>query len=224
MESQDYLQWQMKLEGNVTDADGLLRRAAASDEPEALAILARLQNGKVVMYFNAGLPAALRAKLRECRSDFEFPHAERFADRIRSYGIPSRIGHYRSYVFPASYQQVETREVHRFEPKDPAVNIFGFGGVPGLVYAVLEGGAIASACASIRQNDQCAEAWVFTAPTYRRKGLAQAAVSAWAKGILEENLLPFYSHEADNLPSANLARKMQLTCVFEEICIDRRES
>jgi predicted GNAT family acetyltransferase len=84
------------------------------------------------------------------------------------------------------------------------------------------GGVILSACVSIRQNTECAEAWLFTAAEHRRKGLAQLVVTAWARDMMKAKLGPFYSHKLENIASVRLANKLGLVPVFEEIVIEKK--
>jgi hypothetical protein len=45
-------------------------------------------------------------------------------------------------------------------------------------------------------------------------------VRAWARSLLEAGKVPFYSHKIENRASANLARRLGLQPVFEEIAIE----
>jgi predicted GNAT family acetyltransferase len=71
----------------------------------------------------------------------------------------------------------------------------------------------------VREDKNCGEAWVYTDPQYRRKGLAKKVVSAWAYSLASMGKVPFYSHKIDNAASASLAGALQLQPVFEEISI-----
>jgi predicted GNAT family acetyltransferase len=75
---------------------------------------------------------------------------------------------------------------------------------------------------SVRENDQCGEAWVYTDPAYRQLGFARQAVCAWAQKMLSAGKVPFYSHKIGNLASANLAKRLELQPVFEEISISHK--
>lgn len=104
---------------------------------------------------------------------------------------------------------------------DPKIVDFGFHGLADEVYAIESSGRILSACVSSRQNSTCAEAWVFTYPDHRRRGLAQQVVMAWAGSIKAEGLIPFYSHNTENTNSAFLAKRLNLVGVFEETVIEK---
>ena len=92
------------------------------------------------------------------------------------------------------------------------------------MYAVEYNGALVSACVSTRENESCGEAWVYTAPHYRQQGFAQKAVNAWARNLMSAGKVPFYSHKIENDASANLARKLGLQPVFEEIVVTQTSS
>jgi hypothetical protein len=89
------------------------------------------------------------------------------------------------------------------------------------VYAILDDAQVVSSCTSSRQNAESAETWVHNAPAHRLKGLARQVVVAWAIGMRQAGLVPFYSHEVQNQPSAELVRRTGLTPAFEEWVITR---
>ncbi len=78
---------------------------------------------------------------------------------------------------------------------------------------------IVSACVSIRENEKCGEAWVYTNPQYRHQGFAKKVVSTWARSLMDAGKVPFYSHKITNVASSSLARALGLQPVFEEISI-----
>jgi predicted GNAT family acetyltransferase len=113
-------------------------------------------------------------------------------------------------------------DVQCLSKQDARVKAFGFDGFAEQVYAVEQNGGLASACVSTRENHACGEAWVYSAPEYRRQGFAQRAVRAWARSLLEAGKVPFYSHSIKNEASASLARKLGLLPLFEEIAITQK--
>ena len=72
---------------------------------------------------------------------------------------------------------------------------------------------------SVRENERCGEAWVYTDPPFRHLGLARQVISAWAQSMIAAGKVPFYSHKMTNIASANLANRLELQPVFEEIAI-----
>jgi GNAT acetyltransferase len=221
MEPIDYLHLQMELEGKGLSQDGLITRLSPDSDDFPLVLLAQTSDRQTVAYFSDTLPFKLRRALAICTSKREFPSIEVLLEPIRSYGIQPKVGHYKTYVFPDQYATLESKIVKCLPKGDPKVEGFGFSGFADTVYAIEEGEKVLSACVSVRQNSECAEAWVFTSPDHGRKGLAQRVVGAWARGMLDESILPFYSHEIDNIASAKLANRLGLIPVFEEIGIER---
>jgi predicted GNAT family acetyltransferase len=102
---------------------------------------------------------------------------------------------------------------------EPKVQAFGFDDFAEHVYAIERDGRILSACVSVREDHNCAEAWVYTDPAYRRQGLAKKVVITWAHRLKSIGKVPFYSHKIENAVSASLARALQLQPIFEEISI-----
>jgi hypothetical protein len=136
-----------------------------------LVLLAQTSNGQTVAYFSDTLPIDLRRELVAGTSKLEFPAVEVLLESIRSYGIQPKVGHYKTYVFPDQYARLESKIVKCFPKDAPKLEDLGFSGFPTTVYAIEQDGKLLSACVSVRQNSECGEAWVFTAPEHRRKGL-----------------------------------------------------
>lgn len=190
-------------------------------EDMPLLVIARLMDGQVITYYDVSLPPELRRELDGQIRDIRFPVVDRLVDSLHSAEKPVEIGHYKTYVFPAHYAEMADPDVRCLSREDPLVQAFGFGGFTDRVYAIERNGRIASACVSARENDSCGEAWVFTDPAYRHRGLAQKVVGAWAKGLISVDRVPFYSHKIQNDASASLARRLMLQLVFEELVIAR---
>ena len=151
--------------------------------------------------------------------EITFSDSEQLIGQMRSHNIPIKVGRYKTYIFPDSMEERNTNGVLRLSRSDTRVKDFGFGELGNSIYALLREGVIVSACVSARENNECAESWVFTSPENRRKGFAQKVVLAWAKEKIGSGIIPFYSHEDDNIPSMELANKLGLIPVFEEISI-----
>jgi RimJ/RimL family protein N-acetyltransferase len=222
--SLDYLHLQMKLEGKGFNQECLLVRLGPDAEEIPLVLLAHTADRQTVIYFNEALPVELQIELSDRVSQFEFSNQEIFIEPIRAWGIRTKAGHYKTYIFPEQVARVDVKEVRRFSKSDPRVIAFGFDGLADVVYVIENNGMILSACVSSRQNHESAEAWVYTAPEHRRKGLAQMVVTAWAHSMLKAGIVPFYSHEIENTASANLAQSLQLIPVFEEISIEAEDN
>ena len=76
---------------------------------------------------------------------------------------------------------------------------------------------IAATCASIRENDEVAEAYVFTCAEWRRRGFGRRVTAAWVAGVLAEGKVPLYSHALDNTASARLVASMPAEFCFEAV-------
>jgi GNAT superfamily N-acetyltransferase len=140
---------------------------------------------------------------------------------FNSFGIGTKSGHFRTYMFPDNFANADFGNVRCFSQDDPRIVAFGFSGFAEKVYAIEQEGIILSTCISSRQNSESAEAWVFTHPDHRQKGLAQQVVTAWSGNLQREGIIPFYSHELENSNSANLARKLKLVHIFDETVIEK---
>jgi len=75
---------------------------------------------------------------------------------------------------------------------------------------VLVSGQIVATCESVRENDACAEAYVYTATGFRRRGYGAQGTAAWAHHIMVQGKVPFYSYARDNVASLGLARCLHL--------------
>lgn len=216
----DYLRLQLRLEGKGIVQGNLLRQVeVVPDEEVPLMLLAQLADSNVVAYFDEGLQAEFREDLRKQVSAMSFPNIDPLRAFLQNSDITSEVGHYKTYTLPESYTSFGDGSVIRFSRQDVKVQAFGFDGFAEQVYGIERDGKLVSACVSTRENDFCGEAWVYTDPEHRRQGFAQKVVSAWANGLLSAGKIPFYSHKIQNDASANLAKRLGLQPVFEEIVV-----
>lgn len=82
-----------------------------------------------------------------------------------------------------------------------------------------EAGTIASACHAVFIGAGEAEISIFTAPEYRRRGLATLTASAFIEACLARGLKPIWGCFPENLPSVALARKLGFeNAVDQPIC------
>jgi len=214
-----YLLLQMRLEGKGLAGEHTIRQVQAiPGEQLPFVLLAQLASQELVVYYDESMPTDLRNEL--AATVIEFPKVDSLLDVFRSHGIHPEVGHYRTYVFRSP--PAKDTEVRRLSKHDPRVQAFGFGGFVEWVYAVERNDALASACASTRENEECGEAWVYTDPAYRHQGFAQKVVNTWADSLVDAGKIPFYSHKIENAASASLARKLGLQPVFDEISIENR--
>jgi predicted GNAT family acetyltransferase len=216
----DFLHLQMKLEGIGLDENGQLIPLFTNVEEFPLFLFAQFNGGETVCHFAASLPEGLRAVLTELIPDLRFPNVQEIAVLFKRYNVPSNTGHFKTYRFPDHYQNMIENNAKPFSKKDARIQTFGFSELADTIYAFEQNGVILSACVSSRQDDSSAEAWVMTLPEQRGKALGSSVVSRWASEILHAGLIPFYSHEIDNIPSARLAKRLGLIPIFEEIVFE----
>ncbi|HMB24833.1 MAG: GNAT family N-acetyltransferase [Chloroflexota bacterium] len=219
MEPIEYLHLQLRLEGKALAGPHSLRQVeVVPDEELPLMLIARLRSEELVRYYDEALPADLHTELSA--AIFEFPSIDPLLKILEGHHIQTEVGHYKTYVFPSLPDMAPG--VQCLSKHDRRVKAFGFDGFADQVYVVEQNGDLASACVSVRENHACGEAWVYTAPDYRRQGCAQQAVRAWAHRLLETGKVPFYSHSLKNEVSAILARKLGLLPMFEEVAITQK--
>jgi len=185
-------------------------------------LLAKLASGELVTYYAESVSSDLQEEFSSTIVPSEFPKMETLLDVLGSREIHYEVGHYKTYIFPS--RPARDAEVTRLSKHDPQVKAFGFERFVENVYVMERDGQIVSACVSARENEQCGEAWVYTDPAYRHQGFAQKVVNAWARDLMEFGKVPFYSHKIENGASANLARRLGLQAVFEEIAITNLNS
>ncbi len=216
MEPLAYLHLQMRLEGKSLSSGCFMRQVEiVPDEEMPLMLIARLANEELVAYYDEAISPALQKQLSAI--DIDFSKVDILLAALKRLNIQCEVGHYKTYVFP-SEPAIEA-DVLCLSKHDSKVKTFGFDGFANEVYAIADGDRIVSACVSTRENKTCGEAWVYTMPEYRKQGCAQKVVRAWARSLMEAGKVPFYSHEIKNEASANLAKKLGLLAVFEEISI-----
>jgi hypothetical protein len=217
MKPLEYLHLQLRLEGKAVVEERWIRRVVVVPGEELpLILVAQLSNEIQVAYVNESLPAELQNEIMQCPA--KFTNLGPWLDILRRNQIRFEVGHYKTYIFPPTF--TTSSEVHCLSRDDPGVKAFGFDGLADEVYAVERKDKIVSACVSTRENKACGEAWVFTDPAYRNQGFAGKVVFAWARSLMAAGKVPFYSHEIQNIASANLARKLGLLPVFEEISVN----
>jgi len=84
------------------------------------------------------------------------------------------------------------------------------------MYAAIVDDVAAAVCASVRITDVAHAAGVETAPDHRQRGLATAAVMAWASAVMSANRIAFYSTWWENAASQRLAARAGADVFGEE--------
>lgn len=219
----DYLHLQLRLEGKeVVEGDRLRQVETVPGEDMPLMILGQLGDGQVISCFDEALSNELYAELKKRAGKSLFPQIDPLLDFLNSAGLSIEVGRYKTYIFPQNIFTRSNPDVKSLPSHNPLVQAFGFEGATGSVCAIERGGSLVSACMSVRENDQCGEAWVYTDPAYRKLGFARQAVRAWAQNLITAGKVPFYSHKIGNVASTNLAKRLELQPVFEEISISHK--
>jgi RimJ/RimL family protein N-acetyltransferase len=214
------LHLQLRLEGKeVLNGDLLRQVEVVPDEEMPLVVIASLSSQELVVYYDEALSPELRDGLGKQVRSVDFPNIDPIIAALHQRYLKLEIGRFKTYIFPERYKDLIFDEVTQFHNAAPKVQAFGFDGLAEQVHAVERDGKIVSACVSAKENDRCGEAWVTTDPEYRHQGFARKVVGAWAKSLLAMNKVPFYSHKIDNIASAQLAKRLGLEPVFEEIVI-----
>jgi hypothetical protein len=224
-----YLHFQLQLEGMIVVDERLKRDPQVVPESDAsapsaaqsmpLMMIARLATQEVVAYYHEAMEKGLQKKLAGCFARLEFPHIDPLLEILNSQGLQAEASHFVTYVFPPHSANFTDRMVLRYPKQDPRIQAFGFNNFTEHVFGIEQEGRVVSACVSTRENELCGEAWVQTAPEYRKQGLAGKVVNAWAKSLMMMGKIPFYSHKVDNTASASMAKRLGLVPIFEEINI-----
>jgi RimJ/RimL family protein N-acetyltransferase len=182
-----------------------------------LLLIAQLANKELITYYDEAISPDLQHELAAKLFEIRFPRVDPLLNILQSYQLEYEVGRYKTYIFPS--QTSKEMNVICLSKHDPRVKAFGFDGFAANVYALECDGKLASACVSTRENDRCGEAWVYTDIQYRHQGFAQKVVNAWAGSLMDAGKVPFYSHRIENPASTNLAGKLGLHPVFEEIAL-----
>jgi len=207
------------------DARGRLtgtREADGSSAPPPRFFFGRTRHGHL-WRFAADLPGALVAELARLaaleRIDWpleELPERmETLRARLAEHAPIERVHHGPAFRFPE----------HDLAPAGAAVDLTpdrvdtlpeelawlrGTLAAHAPCAAVLEDGRAVAACWTARRSERAAEAGVRTLPGFRGRGLATAAVAAWARALRRAGRLPLYSTEWSNAGSRGVAARLGL--------------
>ena len=211
-----YLHMQLRLEGkSPVGSDRLRQVEIVPDEEIPLMVIAQLADKQITVYYDEALPSELHSELAKQIQDFIFPRIDPLITFMQSRNISFEVEHYKTYIFPEKYSSFKDVKVKHYSKHDPEIQGFD----AERVHAIEWKNKIVSTCVSSRENESCSEAWVYTIPNFRNRGYAGRVVSAWAQSLISAGKVPFYSHKIQNKASANLAKRLALQPVFEEIVI-----
>jgi hypothetical protein len=229
MEGEALVRARLRLQGiEVTDAGRLARcqRAEASQaldtsQPREIARVYAAEIGnRCVAWLRDDLPEAVAAKLQALPAGRLFAEHQTVRALLTEDAPCEKLWLGTSYVI---------RDVPRGSDQSAAVRLDG--GHQGAIdisslevpdvsrrtLAVIDDGRVVSFCTSVREDEHAAEAWVITAARYRHRGLAQAVVRAWARSVLADGKIAFYSHERGDAAAQMLATTLRLMPTFSDV-------
>ncbi|MBC7879132.1 MAG: GNAT family N-acetyltransferase [Anaerolineales bacterium] len=220
MDLSHYLHMQLRLEGKYPIGNDLLKQVEiVPDEDMPLMLFAQLSDNQMIAYYDETLLSEIHTELAKRIQGIVFPEIEPLLDVLKAQNILFEIGHYKTYIFPSQFADLSNINVICLHKHAPNVQAFGFDDFSDKIYAIEREGRIRAACVSTRENEFCGEAWVYTDPEFRNRGFAQMVASIWATNLISAGKVPFYSHKMENIASANLANRLGLDPIFEEIVI-----
>ena len=211
------IQW--RLEGLRPDATGRLERfkdmpGESGPPPRVVALDA---HGMKRIYVAAGVDADAEARIRSLAfADVWAGHPE-LREALGLTPGESERNEYLTYTPGRRYPAGSDSLVQKLSSSDERLRHFSDGFFDSdypAAFVVLEGDRVVAAAASSREDERAAEATVFASPKHRRRGLAGHVAGAWLHDVQDRDLIPFYSHVADNAASRELARSLGLTLRF----------
>jgi hypothetical protein len=191
---------QLRLECKGVNAEGLLVRIPGRDPDDIPRCLALRHSAGYRVLFRNDLAHLLREQIAALPPEVVFGDQQTIGAILAQDAPVEAIWAGRSYIFPSAPAPAEYPDVVRVER----------GGDARPVYAVHIAGQIVASCESAREDEAAAEAWVQTAPEFRRRGYARQVTAAWAHEIIRLGKIAFYSHSMNNLASQGVARSLRL--------------
>lgn len=219
MNTQKLVQLQMRLECiGVKGKDLMVRvKGPYPDDISHCSIVKTDREYK--LYINFKLSKSIQDSLREIKPKLAFNKPELIKNILGRLYPKNGPKKYISYIFPeiinsADSQAILLQPKHQklfkeFEPKSSFPRHPAFG--------IIVDNKLVTVCESSREDDKSAEAWVRTLKPYRGRGYAKQTTFAWANNLIKQNKIPFYSHEASNTKSAQVAKGLGLILSFEQI-------
>ena len=192
---------QLELECIAVEHGNLLVRIPCAHPDDIPRLLVTRHGDTYRSYFRNDLPRCVRHELEMLAPHQAFDDPERVR-RVLALDSPcDDHATFQSYVFPMTLSP----DLYPDAVRLPEPNTIGRP-----VFGIVIDGQVVSACESVRENDICAEAWVWTLPEFQGRGYARQVTSAWAHDLQLQDKLPFYSHKVSNLASAAVARSLGL--------------
>lgn len=183
-------------------------------DPEEIprAVLARL-DGRVRLFVRHDVESQTEATIRSYEPDALLLYPSLVKDAL---GDHVKVERFRSHTVPAGWPLPATTETRIASGDHPEMLADFFDrsffdlAYQSPVHVVQVDGVVVSACMSWRETPSAAEAWVATAPRYRKRGYGKVAVAAWALDCHERGRVAFYSHKETNVASASIASSLRL--------------
>jgi hypothetical protein len=207
----EYVELQLALEGIGIDARRRLIRIPASAAEDIPRLYVCRLGSSWARFYRSDVPDLVVDNLDAVSDDTCFANEHRVRSILDPHFPCTDVWAGPSYLIADLPPALSHPEVVRLV--EPNLQLSA-GLDPGLVdgcrpvYAVIVGGRIVSACVSARENPQAAEAWVQTAPAFRRQGFARHVTAAWARDVLAMGKVAFYSHGRDNVASRAVAASL----------------
>ena len=192
-----------------------------TDKPAPRFFMGRTQAGNVVR-LRDNIPPALARELEQSAAreplayDFEDTPREQWSitHALRRHGAVTETYRGPAFTFPTDIASPEG--VRLLAPADAHLlhpELFEW--VPDVAagrdcHAAFEDGVAVSICYSSRPGLRAAEAGVETAASYRGRGYAARAVTAWAASIRASGRIPLYGTRWENAASRAVAAKLGL--------------
>lgn len=185
----------------VETGNTLVRRPGPDADDIARFLVARRADDYAT-YFRHDLPPSLRTALAALPPALAFEDHAAVQRLLAQYAPYGEVVCFKSYVFPERLTPAPSPLVVRLpQPNRPGQTRFG----------VVVGERLVGACESARENERCAEAWVWTLAEFRRRGYARQAAAAWGQALQGQGKVPFYSHKVGNAASEAVARSLGLS-------------
>lgn len=203
MNTESLIHLQQTLECIRVNLRGYLQ-AFPCNNPDEVARLYMMYDGEIYYrYIRFDVPTEMRQLLKLMAAETLFSEYERVKGVLLEDTPCEEIFVGKTYIFPED----------KYVPDDNDIVYTD----EGSRCAIIINGEVVSACSSVREDANAAEAWVQTDAAHRRKGYGQRVVQAWAKRIRASGKVPFYSHTVDNLASQRLAESSGMQWVFDVV-------
>jgi len=213
--SEELVRIHLALECVGVSADGQLVRIPGPEPDDIHRFFVVQHDRGCFAYARADLPLAVRKRLSAVPPEVALREVSLIQSILAEHAICESVTQGKAYVFSAAPSQTDYPDVVRLNREDSAlVEPFDPGFAAFLekrpVFAILFEGKVVAGCVSAREDQAAGEAWVQTAPDFRRRGYARQATAAWAHHLQQQGKIPFYSHLLDNLASEALAGSLGL--------------